>query len=214
MVHKLNWLTLFLAILLTALPSCTPPDFDAQQEEGVVLEEGVRVQIDALQNFSPVESERTDRAALVLEAALNSDEFRRGVLDFTWNGKQTFANNNGLTNEQIYAVIMAGRETYSDDDDHVANLSLSLYSPPFFKRWGVVGYGYPGTPQIYINRNYFKVMSMASLVGLLAHEWCHKLGFDHDYRRTAKRPYSVPYGIGSLVTEIADSLPNMERTRS
>ena len=214
MVHKLNWLTLFLAILLPTLPACTPPDFDAQQEEGVVVDEGVSVHIDALQNFSPVEADRIDHAALVLEAALNSEEFRQRVLDFTWNGKQTFANNNGLTNEQIYAAIMAGRETYSDEDDHVANLSLSLYSPPFFKKWGVVGYGYPGAPQIYINRNYFKVMSMASLAGLLAHEWCHKLGFDHDYRRTAKRPYSVPYGVGSLVTEIADSLPNMERTRS
>jgi hypothetical protein len=177
-------------------------------------EEGLRVQIDALHGFSQIDEEKVERAATVLEGALNSEEFQNEVLNFTWNGERSFADNGGLTNEKIYSAIIAGRETYSDQEDHIANLNLTLYSPPFFKRWSVVGYGYPGKPQVYVNRNYFKSMSLASLAGLLAHEWCHKLGFNHDYQRTAKRPYSVPYGVGGIVTQIANALFKLEGTSS
>jgi hypothetical protein len=177
-------------------------------------EEGLRVQIDALHGFSQIEEEKVERATSVLEVALNSEEFRNEVLNFTWNGERSFADNGGLTNEQIYSAIMEARETYSDQEDHIANLDLTLYSSPFFKRWSVVGYGYPDKPQIYVNRNYFKIMSLASIAGLLAHEWCHKLGFNHDYKRTAKRPYSVPYGVGGIVTQIADALFKLEGTSS
>jgi hypothetical protein len=38
----------------------------------------------------------------------------------------------------------------------------------------------------------------------VAHEYCHKIGFEHSVQPTPSRPFSVPYGIGNIVEELAN----------
>jgi hypothetical protein len=170
---------------------------------GIQDEQSFTVSLDKLRGFGSRDLLKIRSAAQELEVVLRSDAFRQRVLHFGHDGDTSFSNNNGLSNEQVYDTLMSGREDYSTQYDSTANLDLTLYKPPFYKRWSVVGYGYPGTPEIYLNRNYFQVFTVAEVAGNLAHEWCHKLGFDHDYKSTSVRPYSVPYAVGEIVTEMA-----------
>lgn len=176
----------------------------------------LKVHLDALKGFSDDDTTKIDQAAAVMEKVLNSDDFRQAVIGFTYQNKPQFSNNeiadagghtiaHDMTNQQIYDTLMASRETYLNNTDLIAHLNLTLYSPPFYKKWSVVGYGYPGKPQIFMNQNYFNSYSVADVAGNIAHEWTHKLGFDHDYNRTPNRPYSVPYAIGCIVEKLGGS---------
>jgi hypothetical protein len=175
---------------------------------------GLPISLDALNGFSDASEAKVRQAAQALGSVLGSDEFRNAVLSFAYDGKAQFANNDladaqgntvatGLSNEQVYDTLLASRETYLGNTDSEVHLDLTLYTPPFYKKWGVVGYGYPGQPQIFMNWFWFDAFSVAQVAGNLAHEWTHKLGFDHDYKATARRPYSVPYGVGCIVEQLA-----------
>jgi hypothetical protein len=187
-----------LSLLYQGLGSCQAVSAEVSVRQQSVL----RVSLDVLNGFSGADTAKIKQAADIVERVLNSEQFHQAVVNFTYEGEPQFVQNNGLSNEQIYQTLMAGRETYNGVDDHVANLDLNLYTPPFYKKWSVVGYGYPGQPEIFMNWYYFDSFSIAEVAGNVAHEWCHKLGFDHDYKRTARRPYSVPYGIGGLVQQL------------
>ncbi len=156
-----------------------------------------RVEVRHLNGFSAVDQAKAYRSVALLEKVLNSPEFQLRVLHFSWNGQEQFADNGGLTNQQVLAKLL----------DRPVELDVTLYSAPIWKRLllkdGVVGHTGPGTPRTWINRKFFRRFTAADIAGNFAHEWLHKLGFDHDFNRTLKRPYSVPYGIGELVSELA-----------
>jgi hypothetical protein len=173
------------------------------------------VDLDKLTGFSDADKGKIEQAAQAMSEALSSEEFKQAVLSFTYDGKEQFSNNQladaagrtiatNMSNQQIYDTMMESRETYLNNTDETAHIDLTLYSPPFYKKWSVVGYGYPGQPQIFMNWNYFNSYDIAQVAANIAHEWTHKLGFDHDYNRTARRPYSVPYGVGCLVQTLID----------
>ena len=62
----------------------------------------------------------------------------------------------------------------------------------------------PDTSVITSNRRFFDNFTPAEIAGNLAHEWMHKIGFDHDFNSTSRRPYSVPYAVGDLVESLAE----------
>ena len=74
------------------------------------------------------------------------------------------------------------------------DLNLSVRNFSFWQR-NVVGYTSQGTPEITMNRSFFDGYTPAEIAGNMAHEWMHKLGFEHDFRATARRPDSVPYAV-------------------
>lgn len=67
----------------------------------------------------------------------------------------------------------------------------------------MVGYTKPSINRISINEKFFRNFTSAQIAGNLAHEWVHKLGFDH---RSAKEYDSVPYAIGDIVAQLGRSL--------
>ena len=173
------------------------------QPTSLNAKETLGVDLTHTSGFNETDLSKVKEALGLLERIFNSDLFETSVLNFEFDGKKQFANNNNLTNEQIYQTIMNGRETYTQVDDHVAQLDLNLYTPPFWKKWSVIGYGYPGQPEIFMNHYYFDSFSIQQIAGNIAHEWMHKLGFEHDYRATAQRPFSVPYAIGEMVIKFS-----------
>ncbi len=208
--------TTLLAAVMTLIPAAASAE--------------LRVNLDELVGFSTSSKTKIEQAANLLETILNSDEFKQAVLAHQFEGKTLFSNNDrtlndgpiqrGLTNEQVYEALMAGAEQLKGRpsvEDSVANLELHLYTPAWYKKWSVVGYGYPGQANIYMNWYYFNSFNSAQIIGNLVHEWIHKLGFDHDYGRTARRPCSVPYAIGDIVARLgggkATEPPNCEKAR-
>jgi len=189
-----------------ALTMATPAPL-ALAEQFTATEGPLTVNIASASGFSSADKDKLAAAVEVLGRVLNGEEFRERVINYMFEGKRQFSSNDGVTNEEVFQRIMMGRETYTNEDDQQVDLSLQLYKPPFWKKWSVVGYTYPDTPTIYMNRNYYNTFAPNQVAANLAHEWCHKIGFGHDFNRTARRPYSVPYAVGDIVEELGARLP-------
>jgi hypothetical protein len=98
-------------------------------------------------------------------------------------------------------MFMSGRQYNEQTDDYELDVDLTIYH----SRWSsTVGYTYPNTVRTWINRKFFSRYGLAEICGNVAHEYCHKIGFEHSFQPTPSRPFSVPYGIGNLVEELAE----------
>lgn len=151
----------------------------------------LKVKINNADNFTAVELVKLKEAARLLEKAVNSKAFQDYVLACN------FANNAGLTNLQIYNLIMSGKETLSTEADNEMDIDINMY----YSLKNVIGYTYPNTLKTWINRRYFNNMTTAQIAGNIAHEYMHKLGFDHDFYNTLQRQYSVPYTVGNIISQ-------------
>lgn len=151
-----------------------------------------------IQGFSASSMVKLESAFDVLEKVVNSEEFKSRVINFkNTKGQRAFASNNGLSNEQIYAIFMDGRETLQQNTPGEMNFFLKLYSRPWSK---VVGWTNPDINTININWRFFKNYKANEVAGNLAHEWTHKIGFGHI---SAAEHDSAPYAIGYIVEEMA-----------
>jgi len=160
----------------------------------------LKVKINNATNFTAVELVKLKTAAAILEKVVNSVEFKDRILS-----RQPFANNEGLTNQQIYDLIQTGKEILSPEEDHEIDVDITMYW-----KWGsVIGYTYPNTLKTWINRRFYKQFDAVGIAGNIMHEYLHKMGFDHDFYNTAKRPNSVPYAVGYLVEELGYNQDNL-----
>ena len=147
--------------------------------------------------------EKKMREALArLAWVVKSEAFKLKVLNHTYKGKRTFYQNAGMTNEQIYQSILKAAETLNPVEDGRMELKLTLYHSPT----NTVGYTYPNTNEIWVNRKYFERYSLAEVANNAMHEWLHKIGFEHSYYNNPDRPYTVPYAIGEIVEEVIKDL--------
>jgi hypothetical protein len=111
----------------------------------------VRVSIDEMSGFEGSDKTKVLNAADLMERVISSEQFRQAVLNHQYQGKRQFVQNersdaNGniigsnLTNAQVYQILMEGAEQLkriTPRIDNVANVSLALYTPPFYKKWSV-----------------------------------------------------------------------------
>lgn len=151
--------------------------------------------------FSGEALTKLNRAFQVLEAVMNSEEFKNRVINFkNKRGERAFLSNKGMTNEEVYEHLMEGREDLQPETAGEMNFYLRLYNSPWSR---VIGYTSGDTNVISINQKYFRNFTPADVAGNLAHEWTHKMGFDH---RSASEHDSVPYAVGYIVDEMAAKL--------
>jgi len=152
-------------------------------------------------NFTAAQNVKIKAAASLLEKVVNSYEFREKVLDFQYLGQSQFASTN-LSNNNVYQKIMTGKEQLSLVEDKTLNLELR----PYYTWRSVVAYTTPQSTQVNFNTKYLNYYTAADIAKTIMHEWLHKIGFNHDYNVTSRRPYSVPYGIGEIVKTLARTL--------
>lgn len=156
-------------------------------------------------NFKNCDKEKVEKAIEILTKVMNSEEFKIRVINFTYNGSKEFYQNNGMSNPEIYDLLMTGEEQLIPGIDYTMNFDLTLYRSwnPFSK---VKGYTLPDTIRIWIHKKFFRKSSWTpvDVAANMAHEWVHKMGFGHDYYFTNDRPYSVPYAIGNIVADVAN----------
>jgi hypothetical protein len=144
---------------------------------------------------------KINKAFELLQEVINSEEFKDRVINFkNSTGERKFASNKGLTNEEIYKIFMEGRETLQPETPGEMNFYLNLYYKPWSK---VIGYTSGTTNVINMNWKFFKGFAPFSVSANLAHEWTHKIGFDHT---SAKEHDSAPYAIGYIVGDMAELL--------
>lgn len=154
-------------------------------------------------NFTSADIDKVEQALIFIQRIVRTEEFRSRVLNHRYDGQVQFSNNNGFTNAQIYQMLVDGAETLKPLIDNKMDLELELYTNNFTS---TVGYTYPNTLRIWMNRKFFDRYSAEEVARNVFHEWTHKLGFGHDSNSTARRPYSVPYALGSIVQDMAFNL--------
>lgn len=160
-------------------------------------------------NFEKTEEEKVRAAVALIKKVIASDEFRSRVLNYAVAGKKGFVDNRGYSNEEIYQKIFEGAEIIGDTSkDGTMNVELELFHSPT----KTIGYTFPDTTRIWVNRRYFNDYTPLKVADNLMHEWMHKLGFDHARERTPEREHSVPYAIGYLIEELGARLPALAQT--
>lgn len=154
-----------------------------------------------VENYDANSRAKLDKAFWVLEKVVNSEEFKERVINFkNSKGERAFASNNGLSNEQIYEIFMDGRETLQQNTPGEMNFFLNMYNRPWSK---VIGYTSGDTNVINTNWKYYKNFTPDNVASNLAHEWTHKIGFDH---KSAAEHDSAPYAIGYIVGKMAEQI--------
>jgi len=150
--------------------------------------------------MSRMKEEKILDAVELLRKVFVSAEFKQRILNHQFYGKKKFLKNKGLSNLEIYNLILSGVEQLHPYRNNAMDLDVQLYTDYHST---VLGFTRPNTGRIWINSKYFNRHSPARIAENLMHEWLHKVGFDHDYRQTRDRKYSVPYAIGYIVGELA-----------
>lgn len=143
------------------------------------------------------------KAVELIRLVFATPDFKDQILKHRFQNRYQFANNKGLSNRRIYEKILQGVEVLNPYANNAMDLDVVMYTDLDSI---VIGYTRPSTKRIWINSKYFNRNDLADIAGTLTHEWLHKLGFDHERERTKDRKYSVPYGVGSIVREIARKL--------
>ena len=153
-----------------------------------------------LVNFSPDEEAKVMKAVEIIKKVIASGEFKERVLNYQYNGKKQFFDNGGHTNEQVYEKILAGAEQMGNkSQNNVMDVELELYH----QATSTIGYTYPNTVRIWMNKKYFDKYTPLNVADNLMHEWMHKIGFVHATTWSESRDHSVPYAIGYLIEELA-----------
>lgn len=151
----------------------------------------------------PNETKKIHEAFDVIEAVINSNEFKEKVISFKGKGsKGGYTSNRNMTNEEIYDYLMQGRELI-DGDKTPGEMNLDI------KRWisnnpwsKVIARTFPGESKwIEVNGKKYSWMSVTSIASNLTHEWIHLNGFLHD---SASDSESVPYKVGDIMGDLAE----------
>jgi hypothetical protein len=142
------------------------------------------------------------------EFVMSSKELKNRIINFQSPLNNRFEDNLGLTNEQVLEKIYAAEEIYTIDKDYEADLYLVLVKKrkPLFTRHPAIGYGMPGQKEIFTYSWWFSKATETEYAGHIAHEWAHKVGFDHTFELTPTRKYSVPYVFGDVVEELCKTI--------
>lgn len=139
----------------------------------------------------------------IIEAVINSAEFKNRVISFKGKGPLGgYTSNKKMTNEQIYEFLMQGRELI-DGDKTPSEMNMDV------KRWisnnpwsKVIARTFPGKSKwIEVNGKKYSWMNVASIAANLTHEWIHLMGFLHDGASDAD---SVPYKVGDIMGELSE----------
>lgn len=149
-------------------------------------------------NFTVQDQQKVEKAIDIIRAVITSPEFKHRIINYTFEGNRAFVDNKGLSNEEIYQILLNGKEDLIPEIDYEMDLELELY----YSSKNTVGYTYPNTTRIWMNTKYFNVFTPAEVAGNIFHEWTHKLGFDHATYYSVARDSSVPYAIGYLIRDL------------
>ncbi|AKF86839.1 hypothetical protein MFUL124B02_34320 [Myxococcus fulvus 124B02] len=164
----------------------------------------VRFQVKRPINIDAAQGTKLSKALDILERIVNSEGFRRRVLEhpgYTWD--------EGLTNEQILHRLIWGHAEPTLGAlavPRIVSFDYELVQRPWYKKLSSVrGWRVPGTNDIYTYVDVFEEMSAEELASHLGHEVVGHLAgeFDHPERGGPERDGSVPYVIDGFIEELA-----------
>lgn len=120
---------------------------------------------------------------------------------YLWWAKRTrhivegFKLSEGRTGAQVHHHLMKGAEILRPDANNTADITLVVDRR---NKRGVLGYTYPNSVKQWVY-SWLLRTDYRRVAGNLAHEWCHKMGYGHEFRYNSTRKHTVPYAVGDFV---------------
>ena len=166
-------------------------------------------EIHEMTGFGGVSEAKYRRACEKLIVAINSEEFKQRVLNYQYmvngeivnNFKLPEVNEKYLSKQEVYDLIMSGKDKFNEEADGDIDIKVELYNKRFSS---AIGYTYPSTWKTWINYKFFRNFSDADVAGNIVHEYMHNLGFTHAFNSNATRQHTVPYAIGTIIRDIIE----------
>jgi hypothetical protein len=147
--------------------------------------------------FSQDELIKVSQGFDMANRVLPSKDFHQRILaHHKLDGTPGFENTDD-TPEQVYTRLTTG--------DAAIRISIQSYPWYDFPKRNEVAHENPDGGVV-LNRKFFANEDVPSLVNTIIHEYCHTRGYVHDHEPTARRPYSVPYGVGDIAHTVATQL--------
>lgn len=153
------------------------------------MSSNLSIKVHQTKNFTAAQVEKYHKAVSLTEKVINSARFYQEFM------KLKFTSNKGMSNQEIYDLMMTGAEVLDPAPDNEVDVLVTMY----YKNNKTVGYTYPSTPETWLNSKFFNSYDYSEVGCNLIHEWMHKLGFGHV---NAKEHTSVPYAVGYLVERL------------
>lgn len=161
--------------------------------------------------FSKVQWAMQCEAAYWWAKAWNDSQFQKQILTFSytyevytgilwWKKKVQDVVKPCFTYESdprdvVLSTLLAGEEgSLKPGKDETADVEVILAN-----QRGVLGWTYGNTLTQWLSAWFINSSTIAEQAGNRAHEYAHKVGYDHPSKNTWDRPYSVPYAVGNLV---------------
>lgn len=147
--------------------------------------------------------ERKDKLAIVaqeLHRVINSTLFRDKVMRIKKQGE--LSKFKDQPNSMIYNHIMSGKEVLDKEED----FEMDIFINDYFSLKRVIGYTKPSIKTIFVNTRYFDKRTTKLIGSNILHEYGHKLGFKHAFRKTKNRHLSLCYELNRIYEECYDTL--------
>lgn len=170
------------------------------------------LEMEIIKHQNDIHKIKLKNSAKLMMACLNSDEFEDFVKNFSfektyytgfwfWKKRKVIARVGfeecELTNDEVYARIMDGREVLDSRVDNEANIKIIVDGS---WSYSAIGYTYPDTKKQYVYESFLDRATFGGLAGNISHEWMHKIDFGHAYKYHITREFTVPYAVGYFIS--------------
>lgn len=148
--------------------------------------------------------DKAERVRKLIEEVINDRDFRNKVLKADFHDRR-FIDDSGNTSEItdnsiILEKLISGKEQYTGEEkDYEWDLRITLY------RSITSEIGHRSKETIFTKKKKYRNLNDRFIASHWIHEYLHVIGFTHDYDRTRRRPYSIPYLIGNLASDALES---------
>ena len=175
------------------ITSSIPLKEEIKKEDEIQFE----VNIQSL-NYNTVQQQKLLKASELIKKIFNSKEYRKEVIEFTFNGEKKFHDNQNRTNEEIYDHLISGAEILIPVKNNQMDLTVKMY----YSWRSTVGYTYPSEMTVYTNSKFHNNFGVCEIASNLVHEWTHKMGYSHSKKWNKARDYTVPYGHNTIIEKL------------
>lgn len=181
-------LSLFMWSLVLGMGSKPPdkvPDIVTLPQAAPVY---VEIKILKLTGYSPKQEVRYRKVIFRVEEVINSEIFKAKVLGFQHKGKAHFFDTPD-SNQTVLTKILSKHWPLDSRLEYMR------------KGTSTIGYTYSSVQWLALNARKFDYLSDKELASNLIHELgSHKVGgYQHSKYNDSNRPFSAPYGLGSIV---------------
>ncbi len=158
---------------------------------------GFKVDVSHIEAITPERKKRIDSAMVLFENVMNDPAFQAELRSLTFYYDVPDDPLRKLTTQQVVDRLYAAEEFYQPGKDSIATPHWIIRQRN--KPGPAIGYADQDEVEFYTFSWVIDQGDAGDIAGVAAHEWSHKLGFQHGFDADPHRQETVTYAFGNLV---------------